>query len=191
MEARRVGESWQYLCVWSDADEPTWLDESELIEGGGDIHAWMEEARAEMEYREEAVREQGPSPEGVEPTVVPVGELLQGNGVPMPPSLAEDELRRQVAILGPFKHEQFLSTSTGRQVKRYRLLRKRKGGALGEHDHLVWVEFDDVTDEERSRTRRYMYDNDISQFMLSPLYTLFGVDLLGFAAPISLLVGTG
>jgi hypothetical protein len=81
-----------------------------------------------------------------------------------------------------------VSTTAGRQVKRYRMLRSRKGGQLGGHDHLVWLEFKDMTDDEQLRTRRYMYDNDVEQFVASPLYAYYGVDMLGFATPLSSLV---
>ena len=98
------------------------------------------------------------------------------------------EVQDAIAARGPFKHELFVSTTAGRQVKRYRMLRSRKGGQLGGHDHLVWLEFNDMTDDEQLRTRRYMYDNDVEQFVASPLYAYYGVDMLGFATPLSSLV---
>ena len=45
-----------------------------------------------------------------------------------------------------------------------------------------------MTDDEQLRTRRYMYDNDVEQFVSSPLYAYYGVDMLGFATPLSSLV---
>ena len=189
VEARRVGDAWQYLCVWSDADEPSWLDEAELAEGNADIAAWMEEARAELTYREEAEREQDRSGAGGDATDVEVAEgLPAGSGVPLPIDQSVAEVQDAIAARGPFKHELFVSTTAGRQVKRYRMLRSRKGGQLGGHDHLVWLEFNDMTDDEQLRTRRYMYDNDVEQFVASPLYAYYGVDMLGFATPLSSLV---
>ena len=59
---------------------------------------------------------------------------------------------------------------------------------LGGHDHLVWLEFKDMTEEEQLRARRYMYDNDVEQFAASPLYAYYGVDMLGFATSLVSLV---
>jgi hypothetical protein len=149
----------------------------------------MEEARAELTYREEAEREMDSSGEGVASSgAEAVEDLPAGPGVPLPPDQSVADLQEAIAARGPFKHELFISTTAGRQVKRYRMLRSRQGGQLGGHDHLVWLEFKDMTEEEQLRARRYMYDNDVEQFAASPLYAYYGVDMLGFATSLVSLV---
>ena len=38
--------------------------------------------------------------------------------------------------------------------------RSSKGGVLGAHQRSHWVRYSDMTDDEKRRTKRFMYDRD-------------------------------
>ena len=90
--------------------------------------------------------------------VVPLASLAEPQQALSDAELAD--LREQIALLGPFGVKTMDDINAGSVYKLYKLARSSKGGVLGAHQRSHWVRYSDMTDDEKRRTKRFMYDRD-------------------------------
>jgi len=174
-DANMVDGKWSYLCVWAHEDEPSWLPEEDIRGIHADIDCWLDSAQ--QDWQADHVQRNPPDA----PTS---GSEAPTEAVATAPSAAptgaDDEaaadyentvssLRAAIQKLGPFAHEDHLDINSGVTSKRYKISRASKGGRLGSHDRAVWMRFSDMTEDEKQRVRRYMYDNDADMLADTPL----------------------
>ena len=106
---------------------------------------------------------------------VPVGSLVEPRGALSDVDLAA--LRAQIVLLGPFAVKVVDDVNSGDVYKSYKVARSSKGGVLGGHQRSHWIRYSEMTDDEKRRTKRFMYDRDEEM-----LVAVFSDGLVGVGA---------
>ena len=141
-----------------------WVKEAELDVGHPNISCWIEDAKDQYESElilaeKAAVADESTTED--EPTKVSL-DLDDEKEV----NLHEQtqQIREQIKMLGPFAWREYKDIDAGVKYKQYQILRTRKGSKLGPKERLEYHRFEDLTEGEKVRVKRYMYDQDLETF---------------------------